>query len=66
VGRPPEKMDAVTFVLAKFRKDELADVDVAVRGAATGVEIWIKEGISTAMNTVNVSLPDANDNSTAL
>ena len=66
VGRPPGKMDAAAYVLSRFRKDELPEVDTAIRGAATGVEIWIKEGISTAMNTVNVSLPDANDNSTAL
>ena len=62
VGRPPEKMDAVTFVLAKFRKDELADVDVAVRGAATGVEIWIREGVSAAMNVVNLAPSDSGDN----
>ena len=61
VGRPPEKMDAVTFVLAKFRKDELPDVDMSVRGAATGVEIWIREGISAAMNVVNLAPADSGD-----
>jgi len=61
VGRPPEKMDAVAFVLAKFRKDELADVDSSVRGAATGVEIWIRDGISAAMNVVNLSPSDSGE-----
>ncbi len=63
VGRPPEKMDAVTFVLAKFRKEELADVDASVRSAATGIEIWIREGISAAMNVVNLAPSDSGDNS---
>jgi PTH1 family peptidyl-tRNA hydrolase len=61
VGRPPEKMDAVTFVLARFRKDELSDVDTSVRGAATGVEIWIREGISAAMNVVNLAPAHSGD-----
>jgi peptidyl-tRNA hydrolase, PTH1 family len=62
VGRPPEKMDVVNFVLAKFRKDELVEVDAAVRGAATGVEIWIREGIAAAMNIVNLAPSDPDDN----
>ena len=64
VGRPPEKMDAAVYVLSKFRKDELPMIDTAVRGAAAGVELWIKQGLSAAMNVVNVALPDANGDST--
>ena len=58
VGRPPDKVDASSFVLARFRKDELPDVDSSVRRAATGVELWIKDGISAAMNAVNLSVTD--------
>ena len=63
VGRPPEKMDATTYVLTKFRKDELPEIDSSVRRAATGVENWIRDGISAAMNAVNISVPDAGDDS---
>ncbi len=63
IGRPPEKMDAAAYVLSKFRKDELPEVDTAVREAATGVELWIKNGIAAAMNVVNVSVSDADDGS---
>lgn len=63
VGRPPEHMDAATYVLTKFRKDELTKVDSSVRGAATGIELWIREGIAAAMNVVNLSPPDATDSS---
>jgi PTH1 family peptidyl-tRNA hydrolase len=58
VGRPPEKMDASTFVLTRFRKDELPEIDSAVRAAAAGVELWIRQGISAAMNVVNLTVPD--------
>ena len=63
VGRPPEKMDATTYVLTKFRKDELPEIDSSVRRAATGVELWIRDGISAAMNAVNLSVPNVGDDS---
>ena len=63
VGRPPDEMDAATYVLMKFRKDELAEVDLSVRAAAAGVELWVKSGIEAAMNIVNVSTSDPNDGS---
>lgn len=64
VGRPPEKMDPAAYVLAKFKKDEIAEIDQAIRAAATGVELWIREGISAAMNVVNLSASDPGDEST--
>jgi PTH1 family peptidyl-tRNA hydrolase len=63
VGRPPEQMDAATYVLMKFKKVEIAEVDSSIRAAATGVELWIKDGIEAAMNVVNVSASDPNDGS---
>jgi peptidyl-tRNA hydrolase, PTH1 family len=63
IGRPPGQMDAAAYVLQKFRKDELPDIDTAVRGAAAGVELWIKDGVSSAMNVVNASISDATDDS---
>jgi PTH1 family peptidyl-tRNA hydrolase len=61
VGRPPEKMDPAAYVLSKFRKDELPTIDTAIRSAAAGVELWIKDGISTAMNVVNASAVNSDD-----
>lgn len=65
VGRPPERMDAAAFVLTKFRKDELTEVDASVRSAATGIELWIQEGITSAMNVVNSPLPDSGSSNSA-
>lgn len=63
VGRPPLQMDAATYVLMKFRKDELSEVDSSIRSAAAGVELWIRDGISAAMNVVNVSSAEPGDDS---
>ncbi|WP_373651268.1 aminoacyl-tRNA hydrolase [Schlesneria sp. DSM 10557] len=65
VGRPPEKMDAAAYVLTKFRKDEHTEVDASVRIAATGIELWIQEGITAAMNVVNSPMPDSDSNHSA-
>lgn len=64
VGRPPDKIDASRHVLARFRKEELAEIDTAIRGAATGVELWIKQGISAAMNVINAGTSDSKDSPT--
>lgn len=53
IGRPPGKMDVTTYVLKPFRAEETADVELALAQALTGVELWIREGILTAMNQVN-------------
>ena len=63
VGRPPGQMDAATYVLMKFRKDEHTEVDASVRSAASGVELWIREGISAAMNVVNASAAEPGEDS---
>ena len=64
IGRPPEHVDAAKYVLSKFRKDELTEVDSVVRTAATGVEIWIRDGIAAAMNVVNQAHSDSDDSAT--
>jgi peptidyl-tRNA hydrolase len=48
-------MDPSVYVLSRFRKEEIPLIDQAIKAAASGVELWIKEGISAAMNVVNVS-----------
>lgn len=62
IGRPPEKMDPSAYVLSKFRKDEISEIDTAIRAAASGVELWIKVGISAAMNVVNLPVSGSEEN----
>jgi peptidyl-tRNA hydrolase, PTH1 family len=53
IGRPPEMIDAVDFVLSKFRRNEIKSMESAVFRAAEGVEVWIRLGLDQAMNQVN-------------
>ena len=53
VGRPPLNFDAANYVLNRFRKGELDAIDNAVRRAASAVEVWVRDGISMAMNQFN-------------
>jgi peptidyl-tRNA hydrolase, PTH1 family len=53
IGRPQPPMDAVNYVLAKFRKEELQTIDAAVIRAARAVQTWASEGMAAAMNRFN-------------
>lgn len=53
IGRPPGKMDVVTFVLKPFLAEEVPDVQLAIQQAVHAVELWIQQGIIPAMNQVN-------------
>lgn len=53
VGSPPPRRDYAGFVLGRFRKDELPEIDLAVGLAADAVETWAREGIAVAMNRYN-------------
>jgi PTH1 family peptidyl-tRNA hydrolase len=53
VGPLPEGWDGADFVLGKFAKSELAEIDVAIARAADAVENWTSEGIAPAMNRYN-------------
>ncbi len=57
IDRPPPQMDSAAFVLAKFRKEELDEIDRAIRKAADAVEVWAKEGIAAVMNKFNSGPP---------
>lgn len=50
--------DQVRFVLAPFRKAELAVVEEALERAARAVECFCVEGVEAAMNRFNRSSPD--------
>ncbi len=53
VGPVPERWNNADFVLGKFTPDESAEVAATLRRAADGLETWVAEGITAAMNQVN-------------
>jgi PTH1 family peptidyl-tRNA hydrolase len=53
IGRPPGRMAASDFVLHQFTDDERSEIDVCIAESVAGVESWIKDGLSTAMNMLN-------------
>lgn len=55
VGRPPGQMDPAKWVLAKFRSEEQTESELMTKLAADSVELWVKEGIASAMNRFNRS-----------
>lgn len=53
IGRPPAQMDAADYVLGRFRKDEISQIDDAIARGAAAVETWALEGVVSAMNKYN-------------
>lgn len=53
IGRPPGRMDPSDYVLARFSTREQEAIEDAVARAADGVETWIREGLTAAMNRIN-------------
>ncbi|MDD3024053.1 MAG: aminoacyl-tRNA hydrolase [Syntrophomonadaceae bacterium] len=51
IGRPPE--GAMDWVLGEFKPEEKPLVQDAVQKAAEAAELWVKEGITRAMNAYN-------------
>ena len=53
IGQPPDGWDAADFVLSKFHKTELAEIESATWRAADGVVDWAKSGVEHCMNRYN-------------
>jgi peptidyl-tRNA hydrolase, PTH1 family len=53
IGSPPEGCEWADYVLSKFSKVELPDIEEAVWKAADAVALWAGEGIETCMNQYN-------------
>lgn len=53
IGKKNQYQDLADFVLSKFSKEEVPYIDDAIKTAAKAVEVMIKEGIDTAMNSYN-------------
>ena len=53
VGRGDDRRDLADHVLAKFEKDEYADVERMTKRAADAAEAFIADGIAAVMNQFN-------------
>jgi len=55
IGPLPDGWDGADFVLGRFTETERPVVERAVQRAADAAEVWLAEGIETAMNRFNGS-----------
>jgi PTH1 family peptidyl-tRNA hydrolase len=53
IGGPPSGRDAADWVLGRFTKAEVPEIEEAIWRAADAVAVWIREGIAVAMNRYN-------------
>lgn len=53
IDSAPAGRDTAGFVLGRFTKEEVTEIEIAVREAADAVEVWAREGIAVAMNRYN-------------
>jgi PTH1 family peptidyl-tRNA hydrolase len=57
IGRPPANFPAADYVLSRFKSHEQKELDLILDQASDGVECWVKEGITPAMNKFNSTPP---------
>lgn len=53
IGRPIEQMAVVDYVLQKFSKDEMIDIDQAIDQVSRAVETYVADNFNSAMNKYN-------------
>lgn len=53
IGATPEGWDAADYVLGKFTREELPQIELAIQVAADAVVDWAREGIQFCMNRYN-------------
>jgi peptidyl-tRNA hydrolase, PTH1 family len=53
IGTPPEGWEAANYVLGKFSKQELAEVELMIGRAADAVVEWVCYGAEQCMNRYN-------------
>ncbi len=53
IGSPPAGWNWPDFVLSKFKKEELPEMELAVARACEAVGVWSREGIQACMNRYN-------------
>lgn len=55
IGEPPAGWNVPDYVLSKFKKDELPEIEIAIQRGADAVECWLSEGIEAAMSRYNTN-----------
>ncbi|MCA9154895.1 MAG: aminoacyl-tRNA hydrolase [Pirellulaceae bacterium] len=55
ISPPPDNWDVADYVLSKFRKDEVAEVEQSINRAAQAVVDWIRHGTEYCMNQYNAN-----------
>ena len=53
VGEKPNGWDLADFVLSHFSKDDIPMISIGIDRSLKGIEIWLKNGVKDAMNTIN-------------
>lgn len=53
VGRPPGRMDAASYVLKRFDRQEQPSVPLLISDAADATELLLRHGLATAQNEVH-------------
>lgn len=53
IGRPPGRMDASDYVLQRFTDAERRELEVSVQEAVDGLDLWVRDGLPSAMNALN-------------
>lgn len=53
VSKPQNGQDLASFVLSKFRDDEIKDISKAIDNTVEAIEVAVKDGIEKAMNLYN-------------
>ena len=53
IGDPPAGWDAADYVLGRFTKEQLPEIERAVLQAADAVMDWVRQGIAYCMNRYN-------------
>jgi len=53
IGSPPDGRDWTEYVLGKFAKEDIPEIELAVHRAADGVVEWAREGIEACMMRYN-------------
>ncbi len=53
IGRPPEEIPVVDYVLAPFGSGEREALDAALAEVLAGIDVWARQGIEAAMAVVH-------------
>lgn len=61
IGEKYERQDLSDFVLSKFGKDEIEEIEISILNAAEAIETIVTEDLNSAMNKYNVKSCSAQD-----